>query len=122
MTPRPMTNALQTRVIEPDTTVVEISGRLNLGNTLSYTESSIKRLIGEGCRKMVIDLSGVGFTDSAGIGMLISCSGEMDQCGGALRVSGAHGGVAKAFEIVHLDRIIAVDPDVESACRNLAGN
>jgi anti-anti-sigma factor len=117
-----MTNTLNIRVVEPAITIAEISGRLTLGNGLTYAETSIKRLIGEGARKMVIDLAGLTSIDSAGIGMLISCGGEMDQAGGALRVAGAHGPVAKTFEIVHMSRIVALDPDVETACRNLSGN
>lgn len=116
-----MTNTINTRVIEPATTIVEISGRLTLGNSLTYAETSIKRLIGEGTRKMVIDLAGLTFLDSAGIGMLISCSGEMEQLGGAFRVAGAQGGVAKTFEIVHMSRIIGLDADVEAACGKLSG-
>jgi anti-sigma B factor antagonist len=117
-----MPSTLNTRVVEPATTVVEISGRLTLGNALTYAETSIKRLIGGGSRKMVIDLAGLTSIDSAGVGMLISCGGEMEQAGGALRVAGALGPVAKTFEIVHMSRIVALDADVGAACRNLSGN
>jgi anti-sigma B factor antagonist len=114
-----MTNTLNTRLIEPATTVVEITGRLHLGNSLSYAETSIKRLIADGSRKLVIDLTGLDFIDSAGVGMLISCSGEMEQAGGVLRVAGAHGPIAKTFEVVHMGRIVGLDPDVETSCRSL---
>ena len=40
-----------------DVTVVEISGRLHLGNSLTYAENAINRLIEEGTRKLVIDLA-----------------------------------------------------------------
>jgi anti-sigma B factor antagonist len=114
-----MTNTLKTRVVDSGTTVVELSGRLNLGNALTYTEASIKQLIGEGGRKLVIDLSGLDFIDSAGIGMLISCNGAMDQAGGAFRIAGAHGIVAKSFEVVHMSRIVGLDDTVETALRNV---
>jgi anti-sigma B factor antagonist len=117
-----MPSTLTTRVVEPGTTVVEISGRLTLGNALTYAETSIKRLIADGSRKMAIDLAGLTSMDSAGVGMLISCGGEMEQAGGALRIAGAHGAVAKTFEVVHMTRIVALDTDVEAACRNLSGN
>ncbi len=116
-----MTNTLNIRVVDSAITVVEISGRLTLGNALTYAETSVKRLIGDGSRKIVIDLAGLTSIDSAGVGMLISCGGEMEQAGGALRVAGAHGPVAKTFEIVHMGRIVALDTDVESACRILSG-
>ena len=101
--------------IEPDITLVEIGGRLALGNVLVSLEYSIRRLIEEGARKVIIDLGALDNIDSAGIGVLVGCNGLMDQNGGKLRVAGAKGSVAKAFEIVHMDRIAALDPDRETA-------
>ena len=107
------------RRIEPDITVVEISGRLSLGNILVSVEGSVKRLIEDGARKLIIDLTKLDHIDSAGIGVLVACAGLSEQTGGKLRIAGAHGMVAKSFEIVHMDRIAALDPDLESSCRNL---
>jgi anti-sigma B factor antagonist len=109
----------KTRRIEPDITVVEISGRLNLGNSLMSIETSIRRLIDEGARKLIIDLTGLDSIDSSGIGMMVSCSGLIEQSGGRMRIAGARGSVAKSFDLVHLNRIAALDPDVESAGRHL---
>ncbi len=108
-----------TRHIEPDITVVEISGRLNLGNSLVSIENSIKRMIEQGTRKLVIDLTTLNFIDSSGIGLLVSCGGLMEKSGGRMRIAGAHGVVAKALEMVHLNRITPLDADLESACRQL---
>lgn len=110
----------KTRRIEPDITVVEISGRLTLGNALASLEQSLKRQIEEGARKLIVDLAGLNHVDSAGIGMLVACGGLMEQKGGRLRVAGARGVVAKAFEVVHLDRFVVLDPDVETATREVA--
>ena len=109
-----------TRTIEPDVKVVTITGRLSLGNTLMSVENGIKRLIADGGRKVVVDLSGLDSIDSAGIGTLISCNGDMERSGGQLRIAGAHGIVARSFETVHMSRVVPLDPDVDSACRNLA--
>ena len=109
-----------TRLVEPDITVVEVSGRMNLGFALSSLEASIKRLIEAGTRKLVIDLSSLDAIDSSGIGLLVSCSGEIEQVGGRMRIGGAHGSVAKALDVAHLDRITPIDSDTETACRQLA--
>jgi len=112
---------MNTRVADSGAMVVEISGRLHLGNSLSSIEASIKGLIGEGNRKMIVDLATLQFIDSAGVGMLISCGGEMDHVNGVFRVAGAHGPVAKIFDTVHMGRIVELDKDVETSCRMLAG-
>lgn len=108
------------RTIEPEVTVVTISGRINLGNGLISLETSIKRLIAEGSRRMVIDLAGLQHIDSAGIGMFMMSNAEMEKNGGRLVIAGASGLVAKSFEIVHLPLVIATADDVESARRSLA--
>ena len=106
------------RQVEPDFTVVELTGHLNLGNELMSLETAVKRLIQEGARKLVIDVTRLDYIDSAGIGMLVGCNGQMDRAGGKMRVAGAQGAVAKAFGIVHMDRITSLDADVEAALRN----
>ena len=65
-----------------DVTVVEMAGRLNLGNSLSYAENAVIRLIDGGTRKLVIDLARLDHIDSSGLGMLILCGGRMEQSGG----------------------------------------
>jgi anti-sigma B factor antagonist len=112
----------KTRVVEPDITVVEISGRLSLGNALLAVESSINRLIEQGSRKLAVDVSGLNSIDSSGVGVLVSCSGQMERSGGQLRIAGAQGAVAKTFEMVHMSRIAVLDPDVESCCRHLSAD
>ena len=114
-----MITEIKTRRIEPDVTVVEITGRLALGNTLLSLENSTKRQIDDGARRMVIDLTSVNSLDSAGIGMLVSCFAHMEQKGGHLRVAGAQGTVAKALRTAHVERIVPMDPDMETALKSL---
>jgi anti-anti-sigma factor len=103
-----------------DVDIVDISGRLNFGNALAEIESSILKLIDEGSRRMVINVPGLTSIDSAGIGMLMGCSGKMEQKQGKLRIAGARGGVARTFETMRMDRVAALDADVDAACRALA--
>ena len=117
-----MIKETKTRRVDPDITVLEIFGRLNLGNSLMAVESSIQGLIEQGVRKLVIDLAGLNSIDSSGIGMLMMSNGKMEQNGGKLRIAGAHGPVAKALVLAHVDRIAPLDADVESGCRQLGAD
>jgi anti-sigma B factor antagonist len=107
--------AAQTRTVDPDITIVQITGRLNLGNLLHSIETSMLKLVKDGTRKMVVDLSALDYIDSAGVGMLIGTNGQMEQAGGKLRIAGAKGLVAQSFGIVHMDRIVALDADVDAS-------
>lgn len=103
-----------------DVTVVEMSGRLHLGNSLTYAENAINRLIDGGVRKLAIDMAQVDYIDSSGLGMLIFCGGRMEQSGGRMRVAGAGAAVLRVFEVAHANRVLQLDTDVDSACRNLS--
>ena len=96
------------RQVEPDLTVVELTGHLHLGNELMTVEAAIKAVIDNGARKLVIDVTRLDYIDSAGIGMLVACNGRIEKAGGKMRVSGAQGSVAKTFEVVHMDRITSL--------------
>jgi anti-anti-sigma factor len=106
----------KTYLVEPDITVFEVYGRLNLGDLLQSVEQSVHSLINSGVRKLLVDLTALNSIDSSGIGMLVSCGGQMDQLGGQMRLVGAKGAVAKVFEMVHMRRILPLDPDLASAC------
>jgi anti-sigma B factor antagonist len=103
-----------------DVTVVVMTGRLHLGNSLSYAENAINRLIDSGLRKLVIDVAGLDHIDSSGLGMLIFCGGRMEQSGGRMRVAGASASVARVFQIAHADRVLQFDADLATACQKLS--
>ncbi len=100
----------------PDITVASLTGQLNLGNRLMDFEHAVKQRIYEGSRKMVLDLSGLTYIDSAGLGMVATCSGVMAKAGGRLVVVSAGGKTTQMFEITRLNRAIGVYPDLRSAC------
>jgi anti-sigma B factor antagonist len=103
-----------------DVTVVEMSGRLDLGNSLSDAENAISGMIDGGTRKLVIDLADVDYIDSSGLGMLIFCFARMEQSGGRMRITGANGSVARVFAVANASRILQFDSDLASACRHLS--
>ena len=115
-----MTVETKVHQVPPGITVFSIIGRLNMGEALIGVEAEIHKLIADGARKLVMDLSGLTHMDSSAIGMLMGTSGVIEDAGGKLRLAGATGSVAKSFKIVHLDQVVAVHDDVESACQAFA--
>jgi anti-anti-sigma factor len=104
-----------TRKLDSGPTVFSISGRLTLGNSLMGIERAFDKLVADGVRQLIVDVAGLTSLDSAGIGMLIGSYGRMDQAGGSVAISGAQGLVLKSFDVVHIDRIISLYPDVDAA-------
>ncbi len=100
-------------------TVLELIGRLTLGNVLTAAEQRVKAMIQGGVRKMILDLSNLAGLDSAGIGFLVYVSGEMERAGGKLCVVGANERVMQIFAITHIDHVVPIEQTRESAAKAL---
>jgi anti-anti-sigma factor len=109
------------RQVDPDITVIEVSGRIRLGTSAQSLEWELQSLIKDGVRKLVLDISQLHSIDSAGIGMFCMIAGEMTKCGGCLRIAGAQGLVANTFDLVHMDKIVPQFSDTPSACQGFPG-
>jgi len=108
--------SLTTRKFGADTVVVELSGRITLGRESGLIETNMLKILDEGARRIVIDLSNVDYIDSTGIGKIAYCFGKITQAGAQARVAGARGLVMDLFRITRLDSVIRFFPDAESAC------
>ena len=104
------------RLIAPDVTVMEFSGRMHTGTNLSTIEDALLKLIRtDGVRKLVLDFANLERIDSAAIGVIVMTVGEMGKNGGTTRLCGPKGMVADSFEVVHMSRIAPVDATVDEA-------
>ncbi len=105
--------ALDVTVCE-DWSVVAVTGELELA-TAPRLRQQVVSLIGAGRSRLVIDLGGVDFIDSVGLGVVVGALKRCRTHGGDLMVAGAVPRVRSLFEITRLDEIIELHPDVEQA-------
>ncbi len=96
-------------------TIVSLAGRLTLGNQLHNAENKLRTLFEGGGAKVVLELTNLDYLDSAGIGMLMMCAGAARTHNGVFHVAGPNDRVKKIFDIAHVDKALAVFPDVPSA-------
>jgi len=66
-------------------------------------------------RSLVIDVSGLDFVDSTGLGLLLGAMRRLREAGGSLALAGATGSVLRVLEITDLDKVFPLFPDIESA-------
>jgi anti-sigma B factor antagonist len=107
------------RKIEPDITVVELSGRLALGRESQRIETLIEELSRKGSAKVVLDLAGVEYIDSAGIGMLALISGKLKEAGGSMALVASEGRVLQLLKLTQMSAILKVSPTVDAAAAAL---
>ena len=106
---------VQTRQMEPGIAVVTISGRLVLGRELDQLTVVVQTLLDQQQKKIVFDISGMDYLDSAGIGTLVSCVTQIKKSGGTLRLAGANARVQKLLKMARVEDILSVYPTVAEA-------
>jgi len=55
-----------------DITVLDMDGRITIGEGSVALRSAVRRLLEEGKKNILLNLAGVGYIDSSGIGELVS--------------------------------------------------
>jgi anti-sigma B factor antagonist len=55
-----------------DVTVLDMSGKITIGEGSVALRTAIRRLLEEGKKRILLNLAGVGYIDSSGIGELVS--------------------------------------------------
>ena len=108
--------------LEPDITVLSCAGRFTMGTRLKQTEAMGESLVADGARKLVLDLTHTETVDSAGLGVIMHLSAQLEQAGGAFRICGANERIRHLLSVTHTDSILAHDPDLESSVRHLGGD
>ena len=69
-----------------DVTVLDMDGRITIGDGSIALRSAVRRLLEEGKKKILLNLAGVGYIDSSGIGELVSSFTAVKKEGGNLKL------------------------------------
>ena len=69
-----------------DVTILDLDGKVTIGEGSVALRSAIRRLLGEGKSKILLNLAGVGYIDSSGIGELVSSFTAVNKEGGSLKL------------------------------------
>ena len=69
-----------------DITVLDMDGRVTIGEGSVALRSAIRRLLEEGKKNILLNLAGVGYIDSSGIGELVSSYTAINKDGGELKL------------------------------------
>src|SRR5438067_12182779 len=112
---QPMLLEITERKIEPDVTVMELRGKLALGRESQRIEARMEEYARNGIRRVILDLSGVDYIDSAGIGMVALASGKIKEIGGKLAVVAPEGRVLHLLKLTQMNSIVTVRATVGEA-------
>lgn len=95
--------------------IITLSGDL-LGEPDTKTlREKIYTLVKDGLKNVIFDMSGLNYTNSAGLGTLISALTTMRKIGGDLRLAGLTENVSHLFSITQLMKVFNIYGSVEEA-------
>jgi anti-sigma B factor antagonist len=97
--------------------VLPLKGEIDLHVSPSVT-ASLNAMIEKKPPRLVVDLSGVTYIDSAGLAALIEAMQKVEGYGGKFLLAGLQETVRSIFEISRLDQVFQIFPDADAALAN----
>ena len=103
-----------TRQVE-SITIVDVSGRITLGDGSVALRDTIRDLVAKGNKKILLNLGEVMYIDSSGLGGLVSAFGTVRDQGGELKLLKVTKKVQDLLKMTRLDTLFDVKDDEATA-------
>jgi len=100
--------------------VVDMSGRITLGEGSVVLRDTIRDLIGKGQKKILLNLGDVTYIDSSGIGELVSAFTAVRREGGELKLLNLTKKVHDLLQITKLYTVFDIKDDETTAIKSFA--
>ena len=103
-----------------DVSVVDVAGRITLGEGSSALRDALRGLVSNGRKKILLNLGEVSYIDSSGIGELVSGFTTVTNNGGQLKLLNLAKRVKDLLQITKLYTVFEVHEDEAEAVRSFA--
>lgn len=110
---------VERKTLRPGIEVLELIGAIAMGRDCERVDEEIDKLLSEGVRRVILDLSSVQKVDSAAIGTLVACHARVRGANGVLRLAAAQGMVREVFRITQVDRVVPLYGTTNQAAENM---
>lgn len=114
-TPTKMQTA--TRQVE-DVTILDVSGRITVGEGNVMLRETILGLLDKGNKKILLNLHGVGYVDSSGIGELVKSYTTVKNQGGQMKLVNLSKRVHDLLQLTRLYAVFDIEADEASAIQS----
>jgi len=111
------------QIIEKETsgvTVLALSGRITLGEESNQLRTKIKDILGQGMKRLVLDLGNVSYIDSAGLGTLVAGYTSAQSQGASMKLANLTKRFREQLHITKLVTVFEVYDSVEGAVKSFA--
>lgn len=98
-------------------TILDLRGKLTIGDGDELLKDKINSLVQQGQVRILLNLAGVPYVDSAGLGQMVSSFRTVTRSGGALRLLNL---TARIEEVLTITKLLTVFDTYESESEALA--
>ena len=96
-------------------TVIEILGRLTLGEVATRLTDEVRGLSAGGKKRILLNLAGLTNMDSSGVGVMVAAYATVNRAGGQLKLSNLTGRVKDLLLVTKLHAVLDVYEDEPAA-------
>lgn len=100
-------------------TIVRAAGRLTLSDSNGALKNAVNALVEAGRVRFVLNLEGVPYVDSSGLGEIASAHVTVSRTGGRLLLAAVNERVLEALTVTKLMRVLTATPDEQAAVAQL---
>jgi len=100
-------------------TVVTIHGVIQLGDSAKELAKVLEGLLSEGGEAVLLDMEGIDYLDSTGLGELVGYLQRFADAGRRLALLNPHTRVVNLLKLTRLDEVFTIFSDREEALRTL---
>ena len=99
-------------------TIVDINGRITLGDETGLLRDTVRQLIAQGKKKIILNLANVDYIDSSGVGELVSSYTTVRNSGGELKLLALTKKVQDVLYITKLYTVFDIKDDEFTAVKS----
>ncbi len=104
-----------------EVTILDLGGRLTVGRPVDDLGRQIRETLAEGRHHILLNLKGLAYVDSSGLGGFMAAASAIRAAGGELRISTVPSKVRRLMEVSNLDRVFKMFESEEAALRGFGG-
>jgi anti-sigma B factor antagonist len=109
-------------VVRPtgDVSIVDLSGRVTLGEGSGLVRNTIKELVNSGRKNILLNLKDVTYIDSAGLGEMVGAYATVTNMGGNIKLLHPQSKVHDLLQVTKLYTVFIAFDDEAEAMRSFA--
>jgi anti-sigma B factor antagonist len=99
-------------------TIIDLNGRIVLGDETEQVRTAVRELIAEGKKKIILNLAGVDYIDSSGVGELVASFTAVRNAGGELKLLNLTQKVHDVLNVTKLYTVFDIKDDEFKAVKS----